>query len=249
MYKNQDVREEQGEHHRYHHVHDSKYEGMMIKYDEDGSTHEASSERHLQVTLPTPTFNGDECPPERQVVCVNGMTNVNGTTVTCAEACGGECCRGDKACDFFYGTVCKDGVSCSDDIVGSFRGSSCYKANITTVLRGCYGYRACYFAGRNDGYIGSITNGCNGDFACDSAAYNGGYIGSITNGCNGNKPCSFAAFVYGSIGNITNGCDGDYACNAAALYDGYIGSITNGCYGRRACYLAANNGGYIGSIT
>ena len=149
-YKHHGVKEEQGERHHYRYGHDPKYEGMMIiSHDDDGSTHEASSERHLQVTLPTPTFTGDVCPPERQIVCVNGMTTVNGSTVTCAEACGnsppsftsgGECCGGKDSCRGLNGTICKDGISCSYagscPLVGC---NACKNANIGTVLRGCYG--------------------------------------------------------------------------------------------------------------
>jgi len=276
-YKHQGVKEEGGERHHYRYGHDFKYEGMMIiNHGDDGSTHEASSERHLLVTLPTPTFTGDVCPPERQVVCVNGYVD-GSPTVTCAEACGntassgftsgGECCRGYKSCEGLTGTICKDGISCSYDATLDcpFGGYACNNANIGTVLRGCYGNIACFFAGGyqnagavdagdNDGYIGVVKDSCVGYFACQGAAGAGGNITEIKDSCVGDRACDYAAYA----GNITEikdscvgssacigvasffgNCGGTFSCQNSAPYNGFVNGITSSCNNYKACFKAA----------
>ncbi|EJK63307.1 hypothetical protein THAOC_16040, partial [Thalassiosira oceanica] len=53
------------------------------------------------------------------VDCVDGFVS-DDEGVTCEDACGGNCCDGNRACDFFTGRVAKDG-SC-DGIPATMRG-------------------------------------------------------------------------------------------------------------------------------
>ena len=186
------------------------------------------------------------CPPEDVVTCDNGFaTSVGGNATvgnpTCQEACaagGGECCVGDgtyngdsiNSCTGFNGKVCKSGdiPSCSDNRTSGgffdFLGRACYNANITEVVNGCNGKRACDSAGLN-GDLGRVVNGCyGGDSSCFGAARDGGNIGYINHGCRGVKACQFAAYG-GSIDGISYACNNIKACAylASDLYFGING--------------------------
>ena len=63
------------------------------------------------------------------VHCIDGVT-VEDSGVTCAEACGEECCVGDKSCEGFTGLVAKDGScdgpsACENAKIGKVSGGSC----------------------------------------------------------------------------------------------------------------------------
>ncbi|EJK67374.1 hypothetical protein THAOC_11602 [Thalassiosira oceanica] len=75
--------------------------------------------------------------------------------VTCEEACGGDCCVGSGACDYFTGRVAKDG-SCDGD-------HACIKAEIGEVSgQSCVGGSSC-----KDVLAQSITDSsCIGEIAC-----------------------------------------------------------------------------------
>ena len=232
------------ENNHYGNGHDPKYEGMN-KHDDDGRHSIHEGERRLEVV-------GDVCPDELQVVCVNGLAEVNGQSVSCAEACGndsivtsvfpvgytasnGDCCTGFSPCKEFSGTICRDGSSCS----GTY---ACYKANIGSVLRGCNGDFACAGAAQF-GSIGLLKDSCHDTKSCNEAAGGAsGSIGSLKDSCHGEESCNWAAFQ-GSIGSLEDSCNAIEACYEAAIY-GSIGSVVNSCNDTKSCYEAA----YYGSI-
>jgi len=120
------------------------------------------------------------------VACVGGFVEGTEETETCATACDGACCVGDRACDSFTGHVCKDSVSC----IGRH---ACTYANIGYVVQGCNGRFACYAAARlESGYIKEVINGCRGINSCVYAGRMG-TIGAIKNACNAEEACYFAA--------------------------------------------------------
>lgn len=128
-----------------------------------------------------------DCPTGQLVECVLGF-NATDLSQSCEDACDGKCCGGgDRPCDKFTGSVCKDDVSC----FGNF---SCYYATIDLVVEGCNGAEACYYAGYDSvSNIQEINNGCRGEKACAEAAEYGA-IGSIKDSCIGYKACLFAAY-------------------------------------------------------
>ena len=72
------------------------------------------------------------------VDCMDGNT-VEDPGVTCAEACDGDCCEGDRSCEGFTGLVAKDG-SCNER-------RACRNAKIGVVSGGsCQGELACSLA-------------------------------------------------------------------------------------------------------
>jgi len=191
----------------------------------------------------------EEC--EETIYCEKGLV-FNGTEYTsCAVACEGECCSGEKACDSFTGRVCKDSVSCQ----GNY---SCAYAYIDYIHQGCDEYKSCYGAGSGyEGYpIEKVQNGCRGESACYAAGFEGN-INEIVNGCEGFGACAYAAAGYtdyygyytyrGSIGTIRDSCSGNSTCYKAG-FGGNIGEIVNGCEGFKACAYAAGYGS-IGTIS
>lgn len=134
------------------------------------------------------------------VICVNGTVNGNGID-SCYDACDGQCCQGEKACDQFTGTVCKDMVSCSGL-------EACYRANIDLVLRGCSGEDSCSKAGSNGGSIGVVQDSCIGEEACEMAAEYGGRINNIRNSCREKEACQGVAGHEGVVEEIVNSCVG-----------------------------------------
>ena len=102
-------------------------------------------QRRLQTQEPLPWIDG--C--NEAVQCINGYT-ADDPTISCAAACGGQCCVGNNACRGFIGLVCKDGYSC----MGS---NACESANIVSVRGSCNGVQACEKAAAYGGYIGDIA--------------------------------------------------------------------------------------------
>jgi len=177
----------------------------------------------------------EEC--EETINCEYGVSN--GTS--CAVACEGECCSGEKACDSFTGRVCKDSVSCQ----GNY---SCAYAYIDYIHQGCDEYMSCYGAGY--GYyfsnpIKKVQNGCRGEYACYNAGSYNGNINEIVNSCQGNNACEDAGrgdyyLLYsGSIGTIRDSCVADNACYKAG-YEGNITEIMSACNAEEACKNAGS---------
>ena len=134
------------------------------------------------------------------VECIAGFT-VEDPGVTCADACGGDCCVGPDSCDGFTGSVAKDG-SCNDF-------EACFDATIGVVSGGsCDGPNACSFA-----KIGVVSGkSCKGPSgACSNAE-----IGVISGGsCQGDRACSISV-----IGVVSGGsCKGPSACRLAKIED------------------------------
>ena len=125
---------------------------------------------------------------KKLVDCIDGNT-VEDPGVTCAEACDGDCCEGDRSCEGFTGLVAKDG-SCNER-------RACRNAKIGVVSGGsCVGEYAC-----DGSEINEVSGGsCNGDYACQDA-----YIDVVSGGsCVGGSAC------YESIIGVVSGgsCDG-----------------------------------------
>ena len=114
------------------------------------------------------------CTTQGSIKCVNGY--VDGSKITCAEACGNECCKGWHACEDFTGTVCKDGVSC----VGK---RACEYATVGEVIDGCNGYWACAYAGKYIGGMGVIHGACKNNWACYAASKGADSSFDIENCC------------------------------------------------------------------
>lgn len=186
-----------------------------------------------------------DCPIEDTINCLNGIVN---TTHTCEEACNGHCCidEDSDACHKFTGKVCKDDVSC----IGY---AACAGATINAVVRGCNGYKACYYvAGAEDdaGTIGTINNSCFGNQACYSLGYEGGTVWSIISSCNGTNSCYYMAAYGGAVGSVSDSCFGNSACawTSACQYlecGSNIDEILDSCEGRESCYGAAYESGNI----
>lgn len=154
------------------------------------------------------------------VYCKDGMAHADDTFAaptggTCTDACGGNCCIGNRACDGGQFTVCAD----ADD--GS-----------------CDGTQACYRVGYNDGTAGLIAGGsCKGNQACSLAGANGGTVGDITGGsCDGNHACNHLG-SRGNMGNVGDrSCTGNHACTYNAADGGTIGNIFGeSCEGTQSC--------------
>jgi len=214
----------------------------------------------------------DVCPSTKVVVCENGIaTSVGGVAmipgITCKDACGGNCCVGANvpkrnattgiiyqvykpACDGLTASICMDGETCMGGA------SACKDTNVTgSIFLGCNGRYSCSNAGKNGGYIGSITKSCfnlgTGLFsgACYRAAEDGGYIGSIANSCTVDRSCRFAAKPSGFIGQIVGSCNEYGSCNSAAYQGGKITlGIVDSCKARVACRYSAAYGGDILTI-
>ena len=182
------------------------------------------------------------CPPTDIVDCDDGMSG----SVTCKEACDGDCCFGpddNDACAGFTGQVCKDKKSCIGRdacvdadigrVVGGCTGiESCEGASIKHgVIRGCIGYdQACQYAGKS-GYVGRIKDGCVGDEVCNNMGGNGGFVGFVDNGCVGDETCYKLGYNDGRVGFIKNACKKLEACYYLAYDNGYVGSIERACSG------------------
>jgi len=183
-----------------------------------------------------------ECP--ERIDCVGGFTG-DGDIISCADACGKDCCTGDLACDGFTGSVCKDGASCIGD-------KSCFFAVVSDIVQGCNGTKACYGAGYG-GIVNEIVNSCIGDYSCGYAAAYGGFIGSIQDSCVGYLTCYAAGQgdnpydncadggQGGNIGFIQDSCLGDKSCYRTGKC-GVIGSIQDSCVGLETCQYAAYEG-------
>ena len=155
--------------------------------------------------------------PGGYVVCENGFT---ADGVTCADACGGQCCRGAYyqqsrgPCTGFTGRICKDAnrPPCSGQV-------ACNGANIGLVVQGCNsaGY-TCLNAN-----IGSVVQGCSGGFAACRDAN----IDVVFQGCRQSYSC-FSA----NIESVDQGCNAFQACDSANIpqYD-----IVDCCNTRREC--------------
>lgn len=175
-------------------------------------------------------------------------------TVSCATACGGNCCVGSNACFKFVGKVCRDG-SCS----GS---NACANAKIPLVVNSCRNSTnsttsECQFAGSGGGtVVTGMKNSCNGDKACQylgqgpGAAGNqgSGKVGYLIDSCNGSFGCSYAASK-GKIGFIKNSCNGERACNDLALGGGVSRNIQDSCNAGYSCDgVAKGTSKFIGDI-
>ena len=174
------------------------------------SSSSSSAARSLQ--LPTTMMLTTSVAPQCSsgiVDCVYGMVR-GSATITCAAACGPNCCAGVHACTSFTGKVCKDG-SCN----GKF---ACTYAYIPSVVNSCEGDYACYNTGY-DGTVGNISNSCN---AVDACSYLGTYGAAklVQGSCNAYQACDSVAYN-GSIGSLTSSCNATSACKGA-------GSPTNG---------------------
>lgn len=175
----------------------------------------------------------EEC-SETFVKCANGrIADVNGRSTVdsqrCEEACDGECCVGEFACDAFTGRVCKDGMSCSGN-------SSCYNAKIGMVVRGCNGTMSCLNAAAYGGIIEKVIDSCVGSAACSNAAVFGGSIEAISKSCkqdwacNGTASCSPSNQTCGSsITVITSSCNGLGACSYNTSDGVSIASMNEEC--------------------
>ena len=83
----------------------------------------------------------DVCPSTKVIVCENGnATSVGGvavnSSITCKEACGGNCCVGGisgstyfPACDGLTSSICMDGKTCNG-------GLACEEANVSWMQWG-----------------------------------------------------------------------------------------------------------------
>lgn len=176
------------------------------------------------------------------VDCVDGVL-AGDSTITCADACEGNCCVGLMACDSFTGKICKNG-SCLGYM-------ACYNANIPMVMsNSCSGGQyACRHAGSENGTVGTIVNSCIGNWACDSVGRRGGTVGDIINSCVGSNGCRFAGHDGGVIaGHILNSCLGSKACDEVGRFGGTVGFIENSCNGMYACDDLAKDGGEVGDV-
>ena len=157
--------------------------------------------------------------------------------VSCGQACGTDCCEGEftnpdtgvttNACDGFSGRVCRDG-SCYGE-------QACFKAYISSVIAGCIGYGACFYASYDSPtYIEKVHSSCIGFRACDGAADYTGFIYEIVDSCQGDYACTYLANGFGSIPEVRNSCIEANSCYAA-LFGGSINKIVNSCDGEFAC--------------
>lgn len=170
---------------------------------------------------------------------------------------GGQCCSGimyynynsGSPCYGFTGSVCKDGKSC----VG--RGACGGSANVSSVVRSCYGEKSCQSAGAKGGSLGKVIDSCQGYNSCRRAASTSnenlalnrtGSIEEIVGSCKGNRSCKNAAFS-GSIKSITNSCLGEDSCKYIAQ-KGSIEDIYKSCNGTRACKIGYPYGTSIGGV-
>ena len=171
-----------------------------------------------------------KCNSKDIINCVNGLTVIDNTTFTCAEACAGECCVGSLACSGFTGYICKDTISCMGK-------QACQDANISSVLRGCNGdgaKYACKNAGADEGFIGEVIDSCIGKRSCQDTAREYGVINSTSSSCHGTSSCQEAAH-YGVINSITSSCNGTQSCKEAGAYEGYVEFIADSCNADNAC--------------
>ena len=213
--------------------------GVLFSEEYEDDTLLFGEERFLKSNSQSPV-----CNPKQIVKCDNGY-NVDNPTQTCQDACEGDCCSGElfierNPCYGFTGSVCKDGISCSGQ-------GACVGANITSVVRSCYGPFACNIAGKTNGgtgYVGEVIDSCRGEDACVEMAENG-FIKSIVNSCQGRRSCRKAA-QYGYIGSIIDSC-GLLSCRTTAN-DGTISSIVKSCNGTYSCRSAAFQGSIEGGI-
>lgn len=180
------------------------------------------------------------------------------TSKSCADACNGKCCIGDKACNMFTGKVCLDG-SCNGT-------SACDNATVTNmVFASCIGASACSGAGSYSatvsGRIDSIGNSCNMEKACFNLAY---YMGSknqrvaLSGSCNGNSACAYLG-KYGELGNVINSCNNSTACETGGqgylmaskiVFGSISGGIENSCNAQSACkYAGSVFPGFTGGIS
>lgn len=177
------------------------------------------------------------------VDCVNGeTTTADGTTITCAAACGSDCCVGDNSCFAANAKICMDG-SCSgtqacygarqiEYIVNSCIGdNSCNDIETVGYIKdSCIGIYACAFAGGHDGKVGFILDSCVGVKACYGAGY-GTKVSFIESSCNGYGACAGLAH-YGNVGFLLDSCHGTSSCT----YASNTGNMTESCRGFEACY-------------
>ena len=193
------------------------------------------------------------CPKEDVVDCDSGILASN-SSVTCADACEGECCVGTTgspdACEGFTGRVCKDNYSCNGEY-------ACTDADIDLVVGGCSNAYACQGADIKKG----VLRGCIDTFSCyKTGGYRdgfgpGGYVGFIKDGCVGNLACRYLGGLEGYVGFVDNGCVGEDSCERAGIglknaprRGGRVGFIRNACKGERVCQGAGSDDGFVGFI-
>jgi len=146
------------------------------------ATQEIKENHHSSVVLPKSRHKLDvgvlnppsTCPTDKVIKCTDGKEESTGCTRD--NACDVQCCVSGKvgalACDGFTGSICKDGVSCTQP-------SACSGASISSVYHGCVGFSACKNAGAQGGEIGEINSSCHGMRACYGAASESGKIGKM----------------------------------------------------------------------
>jgi len=152
------------------------------------------------------------------VKCVGGFVddgNGSSSTTSCMDECDGDCCKNndggeENACEFFTGSVCKDGS--------------------------CMGLSACKIAGNNNGFVGLIEEtSCVGEKACYGAGNIGGHVNSIKYAsCVGDSACYLAGSA-GFIEQISGGCIGIQACHNLARAGGDITFVSNCCRSDQVC--------------
>lgn len=145
------------------------------------------------------------------VDCVNGF--VRSTNITCAAECGGNCCVGSGACEFFTGKVCKDG-SCNGL-------EACRSAQIPAVVSSCQLDQACASVAAKGGRAGNFVDSCKGGTrSCAELGFGkGGAVQEIDGSCKATSACqgvgatesSYAWKVTGPVHSDMIGC-----CNSAS---------------------------------
>lgn len=124
--------------------------------------------------------------------CHSGYFNGD-SSISCADACKGECCVGKFACDRFTGKVCQDG-SCVEEL-------ACESAEILLgVVESCKGDMVCVAADLA-GTLGKIVNSCMGEYACNRLGLNG-IAGDVIDSCNAGYACFDGGALNGAVGNI-----------------------------------------------
>ena len=164
------------------------------------------------------------------VDCVNGNTVINSktgsTTITCAAACGSDCCVESDACFAVTAKICRDG-SCSGI-------EACYGAGkIDYIINSCKGYGSC----RSVETVGYIKESCIGDSACGYAGGHGGKIGHILESCVGVQACYQAGYESKAVLSIESSCNGIGACFALLEKSGSttMKNLRNCCNSDLAC--------------
>ena len=211
--------------------------------------------RELEVASPplagdivSSSYEVTECSTGVDFVDCTGGYLVGDTSVSCATACGGNCCVDTQACFMFTGKVCKDG-SCG----GSF---ACAYAKIPLVVNSCKNSSyQCYMAGSgaHGSSIAGMKNSCNGASSCQylgmGNAAGAGKVGYVIDSCNGFVGCSNAGYT-GTIGLLKNSCNGDYACVDLARNGGKSGNVRDSCNAGYSCDSAAKGtSNFIGDIS